>query len=128
MYAIRSYYVGDPQIWLNINEQISADELIKSITIGNANDACVVLAEAISKTEDDFVKLMNAKANELHMDNTVFLNSTGIEAEGQFSTSYDLALLSKELLNYRITSYNVCYTKLLRIGTRGFAAPVTLIA
>lgn len=93
--------MGDPQIWLNVGEQITVEELIKSITIGNANDACVALAEAVGGTESDFVNLMNNRATELGMNNTVFLNCTGIETNGQFSTARDLAILSKEILKHQ---------------------------
>ena len=89
--------MGDPQIWLNVGEDISVDELIKSITIGNANDACVVLAEALGNTEESFVDKMNKRASELGMNNTMFINSTGNDADGQYSTAYDVALLAKEV-------------------------------
>lgn len=92
--------MGDPQIWLNVGEKISVDELIKSITIGNANDGCVVLAEAIGVTENDFVKMMNTKAAELGMTNTNFNNCTGIDCDGQYSTAHDIAVIAKELSKY----------------------------
>lgn len=92
--------MGDPQIWLNVGEQITVDELVKSITIGNANDACVALAEAIGGSESDFVSMMNNKAQQLGMNNTVFINCTGIEIAGQYSSARDIAILSKELLKY----------------------------
>lgn len=87
------------QIWLDVGEKISIRELLKSITIGNANDACVVLAEGISGTEKSFVKAMNNRAKSLGMKNTTFVDSTGI-SESNISTAKDIAILSAELLKY----------------------------
>ncbi|MBQ9375870.1 MAG: D-alanyl-D-alanine carboxypeptidase [Ruminococcus sp.] len=97
---------GAPQIWLDVGEQISVDELIKSITVGNANDACAALAEKIGGTEQGFVQLMNKKAKDLGMVNTVFKDSTGISKD-TVTTAYDLALLSSEILKHNafITYY-----------------------
>lgn len=92
--------MGDPQIWLNVGEKISTEDLIKSITIGNANDGCVVLSEAVSSSEEAFVSDMNDEAVKLGMDNTHFVNCTGIEADGQYSSANDIALIAKELLKY----------------------------
>jgi len=110
--------IGDPKIWLNKGEQISVDELLKSITVGNANDACVALAEAVAGNEQEFVSLMNLKASQLGMKNTAFLNSTGIECEGQYSSAYDVALLAKELLKYeKLTPYLTTWMVDVRAGS-----------
>ncbi len=93
--------MGDPQVWLNAGEKINVDELIKSITVGNGNDASVVLAEGISGTEANFVIKMNEKAKEMKMKNTNFVNCTGIDSENHYSTASDLAILSKEILKYK---------------------------
>lgn len=90
---------GSPQIWLDIGEIITVDELLKSITIGNANDGCTALAEKIGGTEQDFVQLMNEKADIIGMHNTYFADCTGI-SEKTVSTAYDLSLLSAEILKY----------------------------
>ena len=90
---------GAPQIWLDVGEKITVEELLKSITIGNANDACTALAEKIGGTEEKFVQLMNEKAKELGMINTKFENSTGT-SENTVSTAYDLSVLASELLKY----------------------------
>lgn len=90
---------GSPQIWLDIGEVITVDELLKSITIGNANDGCIALAEKIGGTEQDFVQLMNKKAESIGMHNTYFEDCTGI-SEKTVSTAYDLSLLSAEILKY----------------------------
>ncbi len=84
------------QIWLDIGEKISVEELIKSITIGNANDACVALAEAISGTETSFVELMNVKAKNLGMASTFFDDCTGV-SDATVTTAKDVAILTAEL-------------------------------
>lgn len=84
------------QVWLDVGEKISVEELIKSITVGNANDACVALAEAVAKTEQDFASLMNEKAASIGMKNTFYADCTGISADTK-TTAYDTALLCAEL-------------------------------
>ena len=94
-----------PQIWLNAGEKITVDELLKAITIGNANDACIALAEKIGGNESKFLSVMNNKAKQLGMKNTCFADVCG-NNENTVSTAYDLALLSKELLKYKdLTMY-----------------------
>lgn len=96
---------GAPQIWLDVGETITVDELLKSITIGNANDACTALAEKIAGTEQDFVNLMNKKAKSLGMNDTNFTDCTGVDVK-TVSTAYDLSLLTEELLKYeKLTPY-----------------------
>ncbi len=93
------------QIWLSVGEKISIHELILAITVGNANDACVALAEAVAKTEDDFVNLMNKKADELGMSGTKYVDSTGLSYNGT-TTACDIAILASELTKYpELTEY-----------------------
>lgn len=108
---------GAPQIWLDVGESISVDELIKSITIGNANDGCTALAEKISGTEQDFIKSMNKKARNIGMKNTYFSDCTGI-SEDTVSTAYDLSLLSAEVLKYeRVIPYLTTWMTNVRNNT-----------
>lgn len=89
------------QIWLMPGEEITVDELFKGVIIGNANDASVVLAEKVSDSEENFVILMNKKAKELGMVNTVFTNCNGYYDDGkQVSTASDIAKLCAELTKY----------------------------
>lgn len=87
------------QIWLDTGEEIALSELIAAVTVGNANDACVALAEAVSKTEQDFVVLMNQKADELGMLKTYYADSTGL-SEASVTTACDTATLASELSHY----------------------------
>lgn len=87
-------------VWLMPGEEITVEELLKSVIIGNANDASVVLAESIGGNEEEFTGMMNARAFELGMRNTIFKNPAGYDCEGQYSTPYDMALLCRELLKH----------------------------
>lgn len=87
-------------IWLNEGEKMSAYDILRSIVISSANDACVALAEHISGSEEEFVKLMNKRAEELGMKNTNFVNCTGLDENGHFSTAADVAKMAAELRKY----------------------------
>ena len=84
------------QIWLDIGEKITVRELIKAITIGNANDACVALAEAVAESEKAFVERMNVRASKLGMESTYFADCTGI-SDATTTSAYDIAVLTAEL-------------------------------
>ena len=90
---------GDPQIWLDKGEEISVDELIKSITVGNANDAAVTIAENICSSESEFVNEMNVRAKQIGMENTHYSDSTGI-SKSNVTTARDLSRLCLELSRY----------------------------
>ena len=90
--------MGGSQIFLAQNEQMSVEDLLKAVVIASANDAAVVLAEAISGTETLFVKKMNDEAARLKMSNTKYKNVTGLHDEEHVTTSRDLSIISRELL------------------------------
>ena len=109
--------MGGSQIWLEQNESMTVDDLLKATVIASANDATVALAEAVAGSEEGFVELMNRKAKELGMDNTVFKNATGLDAEGHLSTARDVALMSAELLKHPlIKKYTTVWMDSLRDG------------
>ncbi|MCD7785011.1 MAG: D-alanyl-D-alanine carboxypeptidase [Oscillospiraceae bacterium] len=87
------------QIWLNTGEEITIDELVKAITVGNANDAAVAIAEAVSGNVDDFTMLMNQRAEELGMLSTTYVDPTGT-LDGSITTACDIATLASELSHY----------------------------
>lgn len=110
---------GGSQIWLKEGETMTVDELLRAAAIGSANDACTALAEHISGSEEGFVKLMNAKANELGMKDTNFENCTGLDddTENHLTSAYDIALMSRELLSHeRIQNYTTVWMDSLRSG------------
>ena len=110
---------GGSQIYLEPNEEMTIEDLFKGLSVASANDATVAIAETISGSEEEFVKLMNKKAKELGLNNTVFKNATGLDAEGHYSTAKDLSILSKELLKHeKILEYSSIYEDYLREDTK----------
>lgn len=96
---------GSPQIWLDIGERISIDELLKAITVGNANDACTALGEKLGGSETKFIDMLNTRAKELGMNDTFFADVCGND-ENTVSTAYDLSVLAAELLKHKcLTEY-----------------------
>ena len=109
--------MGGSQIWLEPGEVFTVHELLKAAAIASANDACTALAEAVSGSEEAFVDLMNQKAAELGMENTVFKNCTGLDAEGHVSTAKDIAKMSAALLSHeKIKEYSTVWMDSLRGG------------
>ena len=110
--------MGGTQIWLSTGEKMSVEDLFKAMSIVSANDATVALAEYVSGSEKEFVKLMNKKAKELGLSNTIFKNVTGLDEEGHFSSAYDLALLAKELIKHEeIFKFSSKYEDYIRTNT-----------
>ncbi|HAU86750.1 MAG TPA: D-alanyl-D-alanine carboxypeptidase [Lachnospiraceae bacterium] len=107
--------MGGSQVYLEPNETQTAEDMIKCITIASANDACVAMAEFIAGSETEFVAKMNQKAAELGMKNTKFMNCCGLDdtiAEGShYSSAYDIALMSRELITKHpeITKYSTTW-------------------
>lgn len=94
--------MGGSQVFLEEGEKQTVDTLIKCIVIASGNDACVAMAEHISGSEEAFVVMMNEKAKELGMNNTKFEDCCGLsDSDGHYTSAYDVALMSKELIiNY----------------------------
>ena len=110
--------MGGTQIWLEEGEKISVDDLLKGITMASANDAMVLMAERVSGTEQEFVKEMNKKARQLGLKNTNFVNCTGFDEKGAYSTANDTALIAKELLKHKkIINYTSKYESYIRENT-----------
>jgi len=99
--AWRMSQAGYSSMFIMINDEISVENLLKGIIIASGNDACVALAEGIAGTEENFVSLMNDKAQEIGMTSSNFANSSGINNPDNYSTVRDIALMSKYLIkNY----------------------------
>ncbi len=111
--------MGGSQVYLKVGEQMSVSDLIKAVCVASGNDAAVCLAEAVAGSEESFVERMNARAKELGMNETHFLNCTGLPAEGHVTSAYDIALMSRELiLNHPdIRNYTTIWMDTLRNGT-----------
>lgn len=110
--------MGGSQIWLDPRETLSVDDMLKAICVNSANDCVVAMAEYIAGSEEAFVQMMNDKAKELGMNDTCFKNCHGLDQDGHVTSSYDISLMSKELLNKypEVTKYTTIWMDSLRDG------------
>ncbi len=108
--------MGGSQIWLDPRETLTVDEMLKAICVNSANDCVVAMSEFIAGSEEAFVQMMNDKAKELGMNDTCFKNCHGLDEDGHITSSYDIALMSRELLNNHpdVTKYTTIWTDSLR--------------
>lgn len=109
--------MGGSQIWLEPNEQMSVNDLLKATVIGSANDATVMLGEALAGSEEGFVSMMNERAGQLGLTDTTFINSTGLDADGHVTSAHDIAVMSRELIKHDlIKNYSTVWMDSLRNG------------
>ncbi len=110
--------MGGSQIWLNETETLSVHEMLKAICVTSANDCCVAMAEFLGGSEELFVQKMNERAKELGMNDTTFKNCHGLDEDGHVSSSFDISLMSRELLlnHPLITEYTTIWMDSLRDG------------
>lgn len=111
--------MGGSQIYISEGEKISVEDLMKGISVASGNDATVAMAEYISGSEEKFVKRMNKKVKELGLKNTHFSNCTGLDEERHYSTSYDMAMIARELVvnHSEILRFSSIYDDYLREGS-----------
>lgn len=93
-----AYSMGGSQVYLKPGEEFTVTEMLKAVAIHSANDATVALAEKVAGSEDAFVAMMNEKAKQLGMNDTNFLDATGLTDEDHYSSAYDIAVMSRELI------------------------------
>ncbi len=109
--------MGGSQVFLEEGEQMTVDDMLKAVAVASGNDAAVALAECLAGTEVAFVDRMNQRAQELGMQNTHFVNCTGLPVEGHLTSAYDIALMSRELMGHDlIRSYTTIWMDTLRDG------------
>lgn len=110
--------MGGSQIWLDPRETLSVDDMLKAICVNSANDCVVAMAEFIAGSEEAFVQMMNDKAKQLGMNDTCFKNCHGLDEDGHVTSSYDISLMSRELLNNHpdVTKYTTIWMDTLRDG------------
>jgi len=99
-----AWKLGGSQIYLEPGEEMTFEDMVIAIAVGSANDACVAVAEHLDGSHEEFVKRMNAKAKELRLKDTHFVNAYGLPDPDHYSSAYDLALMAR---------YALCYPKLL---------------
>lgn len=100
--------MGGSQVFLEPGETQTVETMIKCISIASANDACVAMAELIWGSEQEFVAKMNERAKGLGMEHTTFVNCCGLDVDGHVTTAYDVALMSRELINRYPQIHNYC--------------------
>ncbi len=110
--------MGGSQIWLDVREELTVDEMLKAICVVSANDCTVAMANYLCGSQEAFVEKMNARAKELGMNDTTFKNCHGIDEDGHVTSAYDIAIMSRELLNNHptITKYTTIWMDSLRDG------------
>ncbi len=110
--------MGGSQIWLDVRETLTVEEMLKAICVVSANDCVVAMADYLDGSQDAFVKKMNQKAQELGMNDTTFKNCHGIDEDGHLTSAYDIAIMSRELLmnHPSITKYTTIWMDSLRDG------------
>ena len=121
--------MGGSQIWLKENEQMTVEDMLKAVCVASANDCSVALSEHLAGSEAAFVERMNQRAAELGMEDTVFMNPTGLPAEGHVTSAYDIALMSRELiLNHPdVRRFTTIWMDTLRNGEFGLSNTNKLI-
>lgn len=113
----RAKSMGGSTIFLDTNEQMTLDDLLKGIAVASANDACVAVAEHMCGSVEAFVEKMNKRASELGMKDTNFINCNGLDDDNHHTSAYDIALMSRELLKHdMITRYTTIWMDTLRNG------------
>lgn len=107
--------MGGSQIFLEAGETYKVKDLLKGIAVASGNDAVVAMAEYTAGSVDEFVKMMNDKAKQLGLKNTVFKNPHGLDTEGHYSTARDMATIALELLKYdKILEFTSIYEDYLK--------------
>ena len=111
--------MGGSQVFLAEGEQITVEELLKAVCVASGNDAAAALAEQVAGTAELFVEKMNRRAAELGMNDTHFVNCTGLTAEGHVTSAYDIALMSRELILHHpdIRRFTTIWMDTIRGGT-----------
>lgn len=114
---------GGSQVYLEAGEQMTVHELIKCVAVASANDATTALAEYVAGSEDAFVTMMNERAGQLGMNDTVFLNCTGLDDDGSNMTSaYDIARMSQALMGHEaVFEYTTIWMDSIRDGAFGLS-------
>ena len=118
---------GGSQVYLKVGEAMTVEEMVKSIAVSSANDCACAMAEHLAGSEAAFVDKMNARAKELGMNDTHFVNCTGLDDEPNaaehLTSAYDIALMSRELLKNHpdITKYTTIWMDTIRSGTFGLS-------
>jgi D-alanyl-D-alanine carboxypeptidase (penicillin-binding protein 5/6) len=94
----KAWRTGGSRMFIDVGKQVSVDDLLHGIIIQSGNDASVALAEHIAGSEEAFSSMMNTAATRLHLDNTHFMNATGLPSEEHYSSAHDMAKLARAII------------------------------
>lgn len=120
--------MGGSQVYLEEGEQMSVQDLLKAVAVASGNDAAVALGEAVAGSESAFVEKMNQRAAQLGMEDTHFVNCTGLPTDGHVTSAYDIALMSRELLKHDvIRQFTTIWMDSLRNGAFGLSSTNKLV-
>ena len=120
--------MGGSQVYLEVGEKMTVNDLLKAMIVVSANDATVAFAEHLAGSEASFVEMMNERASRLGMKNTHFANCHGLNEDGHYSSALDVALMTQELLKHeRIFDYTTIWMDTIRGGSFGLANTNKLI-
>ena len=120
--------MGGSTIFLDTNEKMSVEDLLKGIAVASGNDACVAMAEHLCGSEEAFAAKMNERAAQLGMKDTHFVNCNGLDAPGHYTSAYDIALMSRELMRHKdIFKFTTIWMDSLRGGKFSLANTNKLI-
>lgn len=121
-------HMGGSQVYLEVGEQMSVDDMLKALIVVSANDATVAMAEHLAGSQSSFVSQMNARAAELGMTETHFANCHGLNEEGHYSCARDVAIMTRELLKHpKVLEYTGIWMDTIRGGAFGLANTNKLI-
>ena len=109
--------MGGSTIFLDEGEQLSVRDILKGIAVSSGNDAAVAMGEHIAGSVENFVAMMNNRASELGMNDTHFVNCNGLDVDDHYSSAYDIALMSRELMKHEdIFQFTTIWMDSLRDG------------
>ena len=109
--------MGGSQIWLEVGEVMSVNDLLKAVAVGSANDATVALAEFLAGSEDAFVRMMNERAAQLSMVNTNYMNASGLDEDNHYTSARDTVFAASELIKHQLViNYSTIWMDTLRGG------------
>jgi D-alanyl-D-alanine carboxypeptidase (penicillin-binding protein 5/6) len=112
--------MGGSQIYMELGETKTVEQLLKAVAVASANDASVALAEHIAGSHELFVQMMNERAKELGMEDTNFVNSHGLHHEEHYTSAYDVAIMSRELVKHKkIFDWTTIWMEDIDVGREG---------
>ncbi len=120
--------MGGSQLYMEVGESKTVEQLLKAITVASGNDASVAIAEHIAGSEELFVDMMNKRAEELGMKDTHFVNCNGLHNDEHYTSAHDVAVMSRELLKHKkIFEWTTIWMEDIEIGKEGRFKTFTMV-